>query len=133
MKFFNDSMPWATILAGILVVVAAGVGGAVVIWGKPGALSFEQYLDLMKNFAIAVGILGIGRGIASFGKQNAQATMLSDTSVLKAAPPPAPGPGEPVAAGYGAGGGAAWDMPIEPEIDVFGGEDQPMPAVPIEG
>ena len=83
----SDSAPWATLLVGGLVLIAAGVGGAVVIWGKDGALTFSEYLDLLKNFAIAVGILGIGRGIVSYGKKTAEGASLSDRSLLAIGPP----------------------------------------------
>ena len=52
----------ATILMAVIVVIVAGVGGAVVIWGD-GALSFAEYVDTLKNLAIGVGVLGVGRGI----------------------------------------------------------------------
>lgn len=81
MKFLNDSMPWATIMTAVLVGIAA-IAGAVVVIRNPNSLSFQQYLDVLKNFAIAVGIVGIGRGIASFGKQTATATLLKDQSLV---------------------------------------------------
>ncbi len=68
----SDSIPWATLMIGILVGIAAIAGGVVVIVNSD-ALSFQQYLDLLKNFAIAVGILGVGRGIVSHGKSTAEA------------------------------------------------------------
>ena len=85
MKFLNDSMPWATIMTAILVAIAA-IAGAVVVIHNPNSLSFQQYLDILKNFAIAVGIVGIGRGIASYGKQNAAATLLKDQSLVQPTP-----------------------------------------------
>jgi hypothetical protein len=86
MKVLNDSIPWATLMTVLLVLIAAVAGAGVVIWGDPGALSFEKYLDLLKNFAIAVGVLGIGRGITSFGKTTAAAKMLSDESLVSSGP-----------------------------------------------
>jgi hypothetical protein len=83
-KFLNDSMPWATIMTAVLVAFAA-VAGAVVVIRNPNSLSFQQYLDILKNFALAVGVVGIGRGIASFGKQTAAATLLKDQSLLPSA------------------------------------------------
>jgi len=82
MKFLNDSRPWATIIIGALTLIVAGVGGGIVLWGKPGALSFHQYLDELQRFAIAVGILGIGRGIVAHGKQTAQASQTTDAAML---------------------------------------------------
>jgi len=55
----------ATIFACGLTAVYAVVGGALVIWGDPGALSFDQYGDTLVKFAGAIGLLGIGRGIAA--------------------------------------------------------------------
>jgi DNA-binding transcriptional regulator of glucitol operon len=74
-------MPWATIMTAILVAIAA-IAGAVVVIRNPNSLSFQQYLDILKNFALAVGVVGIGRGIASFGKQTAAATLLKDQSLV---------------------------------------------------
>jgi len=82
----SDNVPWATVMIGGLVLISAGVGGAVVIWGDDGALTFEKYLDLLKNFAIAVGILGVGRGIVAHGKKTAEAAMLDDNALLAAGP-----------------------------------------------
>ena len=134
MRLLNDNTAWATIIMGILVVVAAAVGGAVVIWGPPGALSFETYLNLLKDFAIAVGILGIGRGIASFGKQSAAATILTDTAAVAGQQQQPAAPQVP----------AAWTMPVEPDypadyqpglpapVFVPDGETNTQP-VPIDG
>lgn len=63
-----SEFPWATVVLVALVVIAALVGGGVVIWGEPGALTFKQYLDDLEKFAIAVGILSIGRGVRSGAK-----------------------------------------------------------------
>jgi hypothetical protein len=79
MSIFTDNKPWATIMVGMLVAIAAIAGGIIVIV-RPETLNFEQYLDLLKNFAIAVGILGVGRGIMAAGKSNAEATTLSTTT-----------------------------------------------------
>jgi hypothetical protein len=86
MSRLKDTIPWATIMLGVLVAVAA-IAGAVVVIVHGESLSFERYLDLMKSFAIAVGVLGIGRGIVSLGRSNAQAATLSDTSLLSSGPP----------------------------------------------
>ena len=82
MKFLNDSLPWATIMIAVLVAIAA-IAGAVVVVTNPNSLSFQEYLDILKNFAIAVGIVGIGRGIASAGKQTAAATLLKDNTLVQ--------------------------------------------------
>ena len=66
----NDEFPWATFCIVFLTVVAAAVGGAVVIWGKPGVLSFQEYLKYMSGYAAALGLLGIGRGIRASSKDS---------------------------------------------------------------
>lgn len=79
------AVPWATIGVWLLTLIAAIVGGAVVIWGHPGALSFEQYIAILGGFAVAHGLLGIGRGINSSGK--AQAAAQTYTTQLYATGP----------------------------------------------
>lgn len=64
----NDNKPWATIFTGVLIGIVAVVGGLVVVLGD-GALSFEAYIDALKNLAIAAGVLGVGRGIAAFNRR----------------------------------------------------------------
>lgn len=64
----NNSLPWATIFLCTLTLFYALVGGAVVLWGDPGALSFKEYGELLVVFAGALGLLGIGRGIAASKK-----------------------------------------------------------------
>lgn len=66
---FDNSLPWATIFLCSLTLIYAVVGGAVVIWGDPGALSFEQYGKLLVGFAGALGILAVGRGIKAAGSK----------------------------------------------------------------
>ena len=61
---WND-FPWSTFCVVILTVVAAVGGMAVVIWGDPGTLTFENYLKYMGEYAIALGVLGVGRGIVA--------------------------------------------------------------------
>jgi hypothetical protein len=85
MRFLTDAKPWATIMTAILVGIAAIAGGAAVVF-NPESLNFQEYLDVLQNFAIAVGIVGVGRGIASYGKSSAQAAALTDKTLLSAAP-----------------------------------------------
>lgn len=59
----KEEFPWATFCVVVLTFIVAAVGGAVVIWGEPGALSFAEYARLLARFAIALGVLSIGRGI----------------------------------------------------------------------
>ena len=62
-----DTSNVATILVAVLVLIVAGVGGAVVIV-HPDTLSFKQYVDALTALAVAVGILGVGRGLAKRGR-----------------------------------------------------------------
>lgn len=50
-----------------LTGIVAIVGGAVVIWGHPGALSFDDYIRTLEGFAASIGLLGIGKGVALNG------------------------------------------------------------------
>lgn len=80
---FNRELPWATIGVLGLTGVIAVVGGAVVIWGHPGALSFDSYVNAMWKFALAAGVLGVGRGVkAGLENSSASSTQLSDVSLL---------------------------------------------------
>lgn len=63
-----NEFPWATVTIVLLTLVAALTGAAVVIWGDPGTLSFESYLKYMGEYALALGLLGIGRGIRANGR-----------------------------------------------------------------
>lgn len=64
----SNATPWVTIFLCSITVVYALIGGAVVIWGHPGALSFDEYTKFLIGFAGALGLLGIGRGISSSTK-----------------------------------------------------------------
>jgi hypothetical protein len=127
MKFLNDSLPWATIMMAVLVAIAA-IAGAVVVITNPGSLSFQEYLDVLKNFAIAVGIVGIGRGIASAGKQTAAATLLKDDTLV-----------QPAIAVPASNGSAAADVVdlvavgalADPYADLAWAEAPPPPAVAV--
>lgn len=128
MKFINDSLPWATIMTAVLVGIAA-IAGAVVVVRNPDSLDFQQYLDILKNFAIAVGIVGIGRGIASHGKSTASAALLNDDSLV----PPAPAAngadgGQPTVAGA-VGMLVAAAAAGDPYADVAWAEGPPVPAL----
>jgi hypothetical protein len=58
----NDKLPWATIGTWLLAIIFAVVGAIQCIQGK---LDFEQYGKILAAFAVALGILGVGRGIAA--------------------------------------------------------------------
>ena len=77
----NSTTPWATIGVWALTLLVAIVGGIVVIWGKNGALDFERYVEVLGAFAVAHGLLGIGRGI------NAG---LTRSASIDQGPPPSP-------------------------------------------
>jgi hypothetical protein len=57
----------------ILLVVVAAIGGVVVVILHPETLTFEQLLNDLEKFAIALGLLGIGRGVNSGLKAHGQA------------------------------------------------------------
>src|SRR4051794_25787749 len=82
----DDTVPWATIMLGALVAVAAVAGGVIVI-AHPETLNFEQYLNLLRDFAIALGILGVGRGITSAGRSNKEAQVLNSQALVESGPP----------------------------------------------
>jgi hypothetical protein len=63
---FSQWGPVTVLMVAIVVVVA--VAGAAVAVVNPDALTFAQYLDDMEKFAIALGILGVGRGIHLAGR-----------------------------------------------------------------
>jgi hypothetical protein len=119
-KFLNDSMPWATIMMGVLVGIAA-IAGAVVVIVHPSALNFQQYLDILKNFAIAVGIVGVGRGIASYGKQTKSAALLGDAGLIPAPAPSVVDGAQPVGAAYDPYADVAWAEAAPP----------PQPQAPV--
>jgi hypothetical protein len=62
-----DKLPWVTILAGLIVVIAAVVGGAAVIIGK-SSLNFDSYVNDLSKLAIGVGLVAVGRGIHKAGQ-----------------------------------------------------------------
>jgi hypothetical protein len=66
------NLPWATILTATLVVIAALVGGIVCVVNSD-ALSFKEYLNALRDFALATGLLAIGRGILGAGKAAGEA------------------------------------------------------------
>lgn len=71
MEFNFNEFPWATAMTVIVTVIVALVGGGVVLWGDPGALSFEKYVEILTGLGVANGVLGVGRGIRANGKFNA--------------------------------------------------------------
>lgn len=59
-----DLSKWGpmTVALVVIVVIAVGAGGGVVIT-HPETLTFQQYLDDLKAFALAVAGLGVARGV----------------------------------------------------------------------
>lgn len=70
---FDADKPWMTISMLIIGAMIVLVGGVVVIMGN---MTFDEYLDHLKEFAIAVGLLGVGRGIAS-NRKNAPTNVIN--------------------------------------------------------
>lgn len=71
MEFNFNEFPWATALTFTVTLIVAVVGGVVVIFGDPGALTFENYIKDLTGLGVANGLLGIGRGIRANGKFHA--------------------------------------------------------------
>lgn len=59
----NNTIPWATLGVWLLTIIVAVVGGAIVIWGRSGALDFKTYVEVLGAFAVGHGLLGVGRGV----------------------------------------------------------------------
>lgn len=75
-----------TVLMITVAVIAMGVGGAVVIV-NPDTLTFQQYLDDLKTFAIAAAGLAGARGILGAGKHIADANVQSAAIATSSAQP----------------------------------------------
>ena len=60
-----DKLPWATIFAGIIVVIVAVVGGISVL--TDGSLTFPDYVEALADVAVGVGLVAVGRGINKAG------------------------------------------------------------------
>lgn len=66
-----DKLPWGTILGGLIVLIGAGIGGAITII-EPETLSFSDYVSSLGELAIGVGLVTVGRGAAKAGKHIAK-------------------------------------------------------------
>lgn len=66
MPDFSNWGPVTVVLVALTVI--AGVCGAVVVITHPETLTFEQLLNDLEKFALALGLLGVGRGIHAGGK-----------------------------------------------------------------
>lgn len=78
-----------TVLMILVAVVAMGIGGAVVVL-HPETLSFGEYLDNLKTFALALAGLGLGRGILGAGQHIATASVQAASLATPSEPPAAP-------------------------------------------
>ena len=68
----SDKLPWATILAGAIVIIVAVVGGINVLAGN--SLTFPKYVDELTKLSVGVGLVAVGRGINKAGKHHANST-----------------------------------------------------------
>lgn len=86
MKDLLDNHPVTTLL--IAIVVIAALAGAVVTIVHPDTLPFATYLDRLEEFAKALGLLAIGKGIKLAGDSHLAAQTLgsfqADTDDTKA-------------------------------------------------
>lgn len=62
-----DKFPWATILGGLIVLIAAILGGILVAIGD-SSLNFDSYVDDLSKLAVGVGLVAVGRGIHKQGQ-----------------------------------------------------------------
>ncbi|MGN6557056.1 MAG: hypothetical protein ACTHLH_03490 [Solirubrobacterales bacterium] len=62
-----DKLPWGTILGGLIVLIAAILGGVLVAIGH-SSLNFDSYVNDLSKLAIGVGLVAVGRGIHKQGK-----------------------------------------------------------------
>lgn len=62
LKDWVNENPMTTLMYIVFVLVAV-VGGALVLFDSAGTLSYEDYLDNLTKFALAIGILGAGKAI----------------------------------------------------------------------
>jgi len=66
-----DKLPWGTIIGGVIVLIVAGIGGAITII-EPKTLSFSAYVSSLSDLAVGVGLVTVGRGAAKAGKHIAK-------------------------------------------------------------
>lgn len=62
-----DTTNIATLMVGIVVIIVAGIGGIVTIV-EPTTLNFASYVDALEKLIVGVGLLAVGRGVASAGR-----------------------------------------------------------------
>lgn len=66
-----DKLPWGTLLGGAIVLIVAGIGGAITII-EPSTLSFSDYVSSLSDLAVGVGLVTVGRGVGKAGKHIAK-------------------------------------------------------------
>lgn len=66
-----DKLPWGTLIGGLIVLIVAGIGGAVVLI-EPKTLSFGEYVSSLSDLAVGVGLVAVGRGVTKAGKHIAK-------------------------------------------------------------
>jgi hypothetical protein len=66
--------PLTAFLLAFTLVLA--LGGIVVVIVHPETMTYPQLLDRLQEFAIALGIVGVGKGIASAGNAHLAARKL---------------------------------------------------------
>jgi choline-glycine betaine transporter len=62
-----EQLPWATLFAGLLLIIVAVIGGVVVIV-EPKTLSFGDYSNDLSKLAVGIGLVAVGRGVTAAGK-----------------------------------------------------------------
>ena len=75
MRELLEKSPVTVVL--LALTVLAAVAGGVVTVVEPDTLSFAEYLDRLEKFALALGILGVGRGIRAAGERVVQGQTLA--------------------------------------------------------
>jgi flagellar basal body-associated protein FliL len=97
--FRGAKAPLLVIILCVLVLIAAVVGGLVVIFGS--SLSFQDYLNALWKFALSVAVLGFGTSVADAysskvingNKTNETPSAIEEPAPsTEAEPPPKPAP-----------------------------------------
>lgn len=66
MKNWLNDNPITALMFAVFVIVAL-VGGVLLIVGQT-AMTYEDYQNSLAKFAVAIGVLGVGKGLHSAGK-----------------------------------------------------------------
>jgi hypothetical protein len=84
MRNFIDDNPVTAAMFALLFLVA-GVGGVLIIFDQAGSMSYEDYTNILTKMALALGLLGIGKGVK---------TGLENHAVLKSLDAPVTDPSQ---------------------------------------